>query len=254
MPIALLSLIALVVSVVWMHRSRFRNLLPNGWVTTKHALLFLAVHDLKSGAKSIQPSFMAKISVTSKDTHLQSPAAIVSLHVNVCFNWVDCTYPRPRVVLVGRLPGHVCVGCKTGLRCPAGVTEYFNVEVRLHQRRILRVCLWRWSGSPNLIAAYTDDTVICGETMEQAQENWRWRRGFDGDKDEPVQDRMHVCKGEWAKLNSEAQRRVRKEGMKTDDWKWSVSAVQRNRGCEKVGRNGCRKVLGVIKEYRCWMD
>ncbi|KAK3574192.1 hypothetical protein QTP86_004414 [Hemibagrus guttatus] len=151
---------------------------------------------------------------------------------------------------------------RTVVRCAAGQTEEFNVEMGLHQGSALSPFLFAMvmdqlseevrQESPWTMM-FADDIVICSESREQVEENlerWRFaleRRGM----------KVSRSKTEYMCVNErEGSGTVRLQGeevKKVQEFKYLGSTVQSNGECGKevkkrvqAGWNGWRKVSGVL--------
>ena len=129
----------------------------------------------------------------------------------------------------------------TAVKCAVGTSDWFNVQVGLHQGSALSPFLFalvldRWTDnvrqeSPwNLM--YADDIVIYDKTREQLEislENWRQaieRRGI----------KISRCKTEYVGMNEESGGAVYLQGIevaKVDDFKYLGSTVQGNGECNR---------------------
>ncbi|KAK3539484.1 hypothetical protein QTP70_008866 [Hemibagrus guttatus] len=155
---------------------------------------------------------------------------------------------------------------RTVVRCAAGQTEEFNVEVGLHQGSALSPFLFAMvmdqlseevrQESPWTMM-FADDIVICSESREQVEENlerWRFaleRRGM----------KVSRSKTEYMCVNErEGSGTVRLQGeevKKVQEFKYLGSTVQSNGECGKevkkrvqAGWNGWRKVWGVLCDQK----
>ncbi|KAM8853652.1 putative transposon-derived protein F52C9.6 [Synchiropus picturatus] len=156
--------------------------------------------------------------------------------------------------------------CKRVVRCAAGVTEEFKVEVRLHQGSALSPFLFavvmdRLTDEVRQEAPwmmmFADDIVICDESKEQVEdrlERWRFalqRRGIE----------VSRSKTEYMCVNErDPSGQVKLQGVeikKVGDFKYLGSTVQGNGECEKEVKkqvqaewNNWEKVLGVMCDKR----
>ena len=136
-------------------------------------------------------------------------------------------------------------GCLTAVKSAVGVTEYFKVEVGLHQGSALNPFLFavlmdrltdevRLESPWNML--FADDIVICERSREQAEESLeRWRNAL-----ERRGMRISRDKTEYLCLN-------------VDEFKYLGSMVQGNGKCERevkkriqAGWSKWRKVSGII--------
>ena len=155
---------------------------------------------------------------------------------------------------------------ETVVRCAAGLTEGFKVEVGLHQGSILSPFLFAMAmdrltdeirqESPWTMM-FADDVVICCESREEVEaelERWRHaleRRGM----------KISRSKTEYLAVNAgENGDPVRLQGVevaRVDEFKYLGSTVQSNGECGRevkkrvqAGWSGWRKVTGVICDRR----
>ena len=153
-------------------------------------------------------------------------------------------------------------GCLTAVKSTVGVTEYFKVEVGLHQGSALSPFLFavlmdrltdevRLESPWNML--FADDIVICERSREQAEESLeRWRNAL-----ERRGMRISRDKTEYLCLNGPAAgSSVKLQGAelaKVDEFKYLGSMVQENGKCERevkkriqAGWSKWRKVSGII--------
>ena len=154
-------------------------------------------------------------------------------------------------------------GCLTAVKSAVGVTEYFKVEVGLHQGSALSPFLFavlmdrltdevRLESPWNML--FADDIVICERSREQAEESLeRWRNAL-----ERRGMRISRDKTEYLCLNGRpaAGSSVKLQGAelaKVDEFKYLGSMVQENGKCERevkkriqAGWSKWRKVSGII--------
>ena len=149
----------------------------------------------------------------------------------------------------------------TAIRTAAGLTEWFEVKVGLHQGSALSPFLFaivmdtltedvRRDAPWNML--FADDIVLCCDTRDEAEEqlaDWREvleKRGM----------RVSRAKTEYLVLNGKEEDSIKMDGEKVkrvECFKYLGSTVQNNGDCDKeikkrvqAGWNGWRKVTGVM--------
>ena len=153
----------------------------------------------------------------------------------------------------------------TTVKCAAGMTEGFRVEVGLHQGSALSPFLFAIvmdrltdevrQESPRTMM-FADDIVICCENREDLEtelERWRYaleRRGL----------KVSRTKTEYMCLNGGDGEEIMLQGVgvtKVDEFRYLGSTVQSNGDCGRevkkrvqAGWNGWRKTAGVICDRR----
>ena len=149
----------------------------------------------------------------------------------------------------------------TAIRTAAGLTEWFEVKVGLHQGSALSPFLFaivmdtltedvRRDAPWNML--FADDIVLCCDTRDEAEEqlaDWREvleKRGM----------RVSRAKTEYLVLNGKEEDSIQMDGeevKRVECFKYLGSTVQNNGDCDKeikkrvqAGWNGWRKVTGVM--------
>ena len=159
-------------------------------------------------------------------------------------------------------------GSTTAVRCAVGVTEGFEVKVRLHQGSALSPCLFamvmdRMTDEIREEAPWTmmfaDDIVICSECKEQVDEkleSWRYaleRRGMKVNR----RKTEYMCVNERQDTVSGTVKMQGEEVAKVNDFNYLGSTVQSTGECGRevkkrvqAGWNGWRRMSGVICDRR----